>query len=101
MTATRRITVEEVLEAYRVTGLKPVRGSTTIVDGRCCPIGALLESKFIQDSLGSDERFGREYGMGFVSGFDDCPSGRFKSPRFDDGYADGRAAAEAVFGAAV
>jgi len=103
--STRRITVEEVLEAYRVTGVTPGRGSM-----KCCAMGAVLRSDgYEMDApLDSGDKppalavFGEAYGCGFTQAFDGCVGNpdRWRNKdleRWKEGFADGQAVAAAVF----
>lgn len=112
-----RITPEQVVEAYRVTGFVPVRGAFIKRDNpndNCQMCGAtavaVAEKKvhwldLLNDSSGRRERdIGAALGLdewylcGFTAGFDGI--GRvnsFNYEAFITGYSDGRAAAAAVF----
>lgn len=112
-----RITPEQVVEAYRVTGLKPVREDWITLDNKCgCALTAcMLHSGYSIDSINADIeqccepvpeevlQLDNRYVIGFVRGFDsgDDPTIGWHD---DDakalglGYADGTAAAKAVFG---
>lgn len=94
-----RITPEEIVEAYKKTGLTPARG--TFVSGKmACGLGAYARSKgfdgyFVANFL---EGMGitANYRTGFISGFDDtelctCCAGLER----DAAYKDGEAAWEA------
>lgn len=95
----KRISVDEVLAAYKATGLKPARGfgkPNTL--GMCCAIGALYCSgrkKVTSVYEWADRRFGRQYASDFIDGFDTLDGNRKYRSR---GFRDGRAAAAAVFG---
>lgn len=99
----RRITVEEVLEAYRVTGLVPRRGTycMTIFGARCgCAVGALGAANSIAVenlSCWAGELYGTEYLAGFLNGFDKEIYVVEESDEILAGYADGQAVAAAVF----
>jgi len=103
--STRRITVEEVLEAYRVTGIAPGKG-----DMMCCAMGAVLraEGHDMEAHMLSDEEpvaftlFGEPYGCGFTQAFDGVEGNpdRWHNgdlERWKAGFADGQAVAAAVF----
>lgn len=99
---TRRITVEEVLEAYRVTGLKPIQGNFYHSDGCCCAIGAVAISSGAKRGCGAVCRWAEThlhplYINGFLAGFDEDCARDFSSKQFTQGYADGTAVREAVF----
>lgn len=100
----KRITPEQVVEAYKVTGLKPCRVWTTPTGGECCGMGAIAVAAGTADHplLWADGIYGHQYRLGFTFGFDDYGQNwRQEEPRnadFDSGYADGLAAAAAVFG---
>lgn len=98
----RRITVEEVLEAYRVTGMKPMR-RYTIIRNQCagCAIGALAVASGVPSELDCiydwrDKMFGASYVKGFMNSFDDTPPS-MSNEQYNQGYADGQAVAAAVF----
>lgn len=90
----RRITVEEIKEAYKVTGLKPCRCLVDDRDGGACAIGALHIASQSTDHnpyRWGEETFGKAYCNDFIRGFDG--SGEIESV----GYRDGRSAALAIF----
>lgn len=102
-----RITPEMVLEAYKVTGLKPIRDEwVNKIDGKECGCGltaifcAQVDDGFSELSgagLWADDTIGRalnldqRYVHGFTAGFD----GGAKLD-YGEAYEDGRAAWEAV-----
>ena len=99
----RRITVEEVLEAYRVTGMKPVQGNFFRSDGCCCAIGAVAISRGTpRTSEGvcgwAETMLHAAYLDGFIGGFDGAVREESLGVEHDQGYADGTAVREAVFG---
>lgn len=104
----RRITVDEVLEAYRKTGLVPERGAY-YKEGCACGLGVILFAAGADMNVGDDSLNAEvekllgiddSYRVGFVRGFD----GKLPLPNrenqavFDIGYTDGQACAAAVFG---
>jgi len=101
----RRITPAEVIEAYRVTGLKPVRktfresdSSGKTISGCAMTAIALasgfdINKKCIADW--ADINFGGEYAGDFRAAFDG-----YEFKNVTPGYADGIACAAAVFGKA-
>lgn len=100
---TRRISVADVLEAYRTTGLKPERGHAHVTQKKCCPIGALglIAGVHERDRYGwADRKFGNEYVNGFLAGFDETNSSASRDEQTESaiGFRDGIAAATAVFG---
>lgn len=100
MSETKRITVEEVQEAYRVTGIQPSRG--TVLGNACCAAGAVarhrggVNCRHMQQIYSwLDAQYGRDYMDGFINGFDgydDCNADSRIA------YQDGVAARKAVFG---
>ena len=102
---TRRITVEEVLEAYRVTGLKPKQHIHFDGGSGCaCAIGAIAVSSGCEPSYYEVVEWGNvhlacDYRAGFMQGFDGDRMGVIGSQLHDycEGYADGTAVREAVF----
>ena len=104
-----RITVSEVQAAYKKTGLSPRRGVYVLCgQSQCgCPITALYcIQPVIVGSVQSEDvrfwanaRYGPEYHSGFVDAVDgkDEESRRMVGRRYDDGFADGRAVASAIF----
>lgn len=100
----KRITPEEVVEAYRVTGLKPVRHTARPFDGQCCGVGAISIHRGAKPGDGPitylETDYGRGYLWAFVDGFDNLEIGTFapdpKYRRCIDGYADGQSCAAAV-----
>ena len=114
MAELKRITAEEVLEAYRVTGLKPERDISILkVDGRWCGCAMMafaIVKKVVQlqrmkcagaadmEMLNAMQASGFhvKYLIGFARGFDGKRQSKCcKERRL--GYSDGRAAAQAVF----
>jgi hypothetical protein len=107
----RRITVEEIREAYQRTGLKPVRrtwrawNNQTMQLECCCAMTALASCDGVdahQSSTGAiidwgDRKFGSLYCFSFREGFDGFAAASFHSK---EGYEDGRAVAAAIFGEA-
>lgn len=111
----KRITPDEVLAAYKATGLKPARYLWYTEDngGCACAMGALIAWKYPGELEAVDEDdieikcddisscdWGLSYSCGFVTGFDsgDLPSER--SEEWQYGFDDGCSAAAAVFGGA-
>lgn len=98
----RRITVDEVKEAYAKTGLKPVRDTKEYLEcvhlNKGCPVDALLVSaggreECDHSTIAKRLRVNASYLCCFVRGVD----GSGFSTR-TKGYADGRAVAAAIFG---
>lgn len=100
----KRITPEEVVEAYKSTGLKPVRG-TFCWGSRACGLGTVCISRgkmptsplMVSRSLGIE----MEYLLGFVNGFDGIHKASIGIDESNEtlslGFADGKLAAAAVF----
>lgn len=96
----RRITVEEVKEAYAKTGMTPTRNNYG-ADSNCgCAIGALarLAGKHPVDFRW--ETFEPSYSLSFMDGFDDAPlCTKYRDTRTAEiGYQDGKDCAAAIFG---
>lgn len=106
----RRLSPDEVIDAYQKTGRTPQRGSYRGFDGStfACGVGAVaIAHKNCADALGIFQTFvhelgyGASYHDGFTNGFDGRSRELIKSEmwefkRFVDGYEDGQAAWEAV-----
>lgn len=98
----RRITVEEIREAVKKTGLKLTRKRTLDLAGMCgCPIGILSHLKGGVHVFGNITEHAANLGLemgyadGFVKGFDsEMPSLEIGDAEHDAGVADGHAAAE-------
>lgn len=114
-----RISVNEVLEAYKKIGALPIRGVYRAPDFCLCPLAAVAYARdawapSVDDDDGEGaQALGRElaaclglewdYAHGFTMGFDlahevaeDTPEGRTDMP-YAQGWQDGKAVAEAVF----
>jgi hypothetical protein len=110
----KRITPEQVVEAYETTGYKPIRMGWFIDRGDHCEAcgltvcsvangntpprenGALITkwTEYLSQSLG----ISKWYLHGFVAGFDQCHSALVAThTEAGQGYRDGLAAAHAVF----
>lgn len=108
----KRITPDQVVEAYRTKGLAPRPYTTGMKrsDGTvmCCALGAFRGPVLSSDDVWGffkslDDEFGSEYITGFMLGFDDSfgnngdLSAFFKDcPEEALGYEDGTAAGQAV-----
>ncbi len=105
----QRVTVEQVLEAYRATGCKPTVNQLHGMPGKhdeknCCGIGVLLFAKGCDpqhedfDSEAKD-MFERAYLEGFYEGFDggECGIEGYTDEQWMEGWQDGNASALAVF----
>lgn len=95
-----RVTPEEVVDAYRKTGMRPIRGAWR--NGReCgCPLAALaLAAEAGSPVFWSLERFGSHYAVGFINGVDKPDQDTVFNPRWDIGFKDGKAAWAAVVAA--
>lgn len=114
-----RISADEVLAAYRKTGLRPI--CEVYIDRKgdflCgCPLGAIYVSKhpraknlpisdlYVKADEWADKVYGVQFTLAFTAAFDRgmedaddviCP---YSDPRSVDGWIDGRAAAQAIFG---
>jgi hypothetical protein len=88
-------TIEEVREAYRVTGLTPTR-SVTYNAGRACALGAVATARGLSVDL-SDIKlaFGVAAAESFMAGFDGVGRHWLR-----DAYEHGCAVAKAIFGEA-
>lgn len=107
-----RITPREVLEAYRETGLQPVRGAFRDRAGRVCgltvvaamkgawPNAELLPEKAVVEVLtrAMTLECAEHYLNGFVYGFDGYIQHENELDWKSKGWRDGRRAARAVFG---
>jgi hypothetical protein len=110
MSEFNRITVEEVKNAYKETGLKPKQGNFFPEPGCACGLGAIYIQKSRKENFGKDKvsvmnklsyTYPRIYQVGFANGFDGI---RKKSEfvttvtrdHYHMGYEDGKAAYEAV-----
>jgi hypothetical protein len=94
-----RITPEEVVTAYKETGLRPGRGAYFPDDGCACGLGVLYY-RDKPDHMGTitayfDNKLGYDYRLGFVVGFDGEYFGYGvigkPSDDYKVGYEDGRA----------
>jgi hypothetical protein len=111
-----RITVEEVLEAYKAIAAIPIRGAYRAPDFCMCPLAALAYHRGAwapsvddDDGEGAQElgrelatalRLKWEYAHGFTMGFDLAHEGKEEGPMTDiyaKGWQDGAAVADAVF----
>jgi hypothetical protein len=106
----KRITVEEVVEAFKVTGLKPKPGSYFDKERNedkfiecACGLGALFKAgnpEEGEDSLDVTHHFdnllGSSYRLGFVHGFDGIPPQGTLSVEYMAGYDIGNASREAL-----
>ena len=92
-----RITPDEALDAYRVTGLRPVFGRYADGDTCGCPLVA-LKHRITGDGFGvldwADEIFGKWYTIDFIVGVD--ATGDNIGRHLTEGYADGRAVRQAI-----
>jgi hypothetical protein len=98
---TNRLTVEEALEAWRVSGLTPERGAHSHDRHRkcACVLEALASlAGFAHWRDFGRQQYGQEYTVGFMHGFDDIGRLDTDTDRYRQGYADGQAIAAAVFG---
>lgn len=113
-----RVTSDEVLSAYRKSGMLPLREFYVDKEGDrlCgCPLGALYLAKHPrekQDDCGllyvrvddwAETRYGVEYVIAFTAAFDYGignlePTCSYAEQRSIDGFNDGRAVAFAVLG---
>lgn len=102
----KRITPEEVVAAYAVTGLKPEAGHVGVSgDRKCCALGALYYAKHgtsaertsiaIHD-LGLDHAYGQDFAEGFDCELSGVPPPIPWAGMGVQGIEDGVAAAKAV-----
>ncbi|WAH35007.1 hypothetical protein [Alicyclobacillus dauci] len=100
-----RITPEQVVEAYKATGLKPMQGDYFPEQGCACGIGCmsrtvvglLPEEDFDPISIMEDAfNVSHNYVVGFTRGFDNLDNKEIYGNDMKDGYADGQAAWKAV-----
>lgn len=112
MAECKRITPEEIVEAYRKTGLKVTRGRF-FGDGCACGFGAYAAAKlgvspvvtasdpvhFVNAAVHRamiNGGFTREYRAGFIDGFDGDEAAKvhphYNLAQYETGYADGAAA---------
>lgn len=101
----KRISVEDVVEAYAKTGLKPGRTLFKATDGRICGLGVVGEANGLNHSRmyrEFEDRLGISvnYCSGFWRGFDGLQIYECRCEEMRAGFADGSAAARAVFGEA-
>jgi hypothetical protein len=91
----KRISPREVLEAFKSTGLLPVRGSFGDGEVTGCGLSALCLQRGIDLDMLAQE-YGRRYLSGFTVGWDNAPVYRVEDinnePDFLAGYHDGYAA---------
>lgn len=99
----KRITPEEVVEAYRVTGLKPARKK---IYGDTCRCGLGVMAAYADSPVHPYDWANDEYGVpyvdGFFKGFDGWDTAGISEDWNDrewQGYEDGQKCATAVFGA--
>jgi hypothetical protein len=99
----KRITPEEVVAAYKETGLKPEQG-ITLADGCACGLGVIYAQKFgvleadSYDVFNALERdLSPAYIYGFIAGFDGIDYTTIGLREGESiGYEDGRACWKAV-----
>jgi hypothetical protein len=97
----KRITPQEVLEAYEKTGLKPMQGDYYPQEGCACGMGAIATSNgYIDTGLEPFysklfRKYGTKYHDGFTHGFDGGTV-VMNNENFIKGHTDGKAAWEAV-----
>lgn len=100
----RRITVDEVKAAYEKTGLKPCTGRFGDGYSCGCPIMAIVKSEsgivpaFLRYE--ANDMFGAGYTCGFMRGVDGMSNQSIwcDMRKYADGYADGLAVRQAIFG---
>jgi hypothetical protein len=101
----KRITPEEVVEAYRKTGLKPMPGAYHRESGHACGLGALAiadgaDDCWISGWINTHPLLKGVYGGGFINGFDQKPEDLEHQDGWEDeyvlGYQDGDAARKAA-----
>ncbi len=106
----KRITPEQVLEAYRVTGAKPITHMFALKSPAgwcCCGMGVLYAAKGLRTEQimpAIEDDFDNDYMTGFSAGFTDGSKGvhskqhRGLLGRAQEGYIDAQSCASAVFG---
>ena len=96
----RRITVEEVQEAYRKTGLKPGRGVFNDGCGQGCPVGALALQAGVNSIDWGHANLSGYYASGFFHAWDGTKTPAYfeTCETYQLGYQDGLAVAAAIFG---
>jgi hypothetical protein len=106
MAEIKRITPEEVIAAYKATGLKPFKKDWFSDDLTCgCAIGAIAASRGIRNLPALRTDAGRILGyhgtyiVGFTCGFEGMKRGKFQQGLIElvVGWDDGETAAAAVF----
>lgn len=104
----KRITPEEVVEAYRVTGLKPIRGDFYLASLSCADGIGVLWHKILMTGhrpIGVDiydwacGQYYSYYTNYFIEGFNGYKCSNLPNKRAKQGYEDGRAAWDAVVAA--
>lgn len=103
MAEAKRITPEEVIEAYHKTGLNPIQGQF-FGEGCACGFGAYSVANFGPEEVAKRHialtegrrQFGFDYRWGFTDGFDDIRAENPEDERYAAGYEDGQAAWAAV-----
>lgn len=96
-----RVYPELVIEAYRATGLKPMRGDFFPKEGCACALGAVYkfmcedEGRYIEDYL--EQELTDDYVQAFAAGFDGVKQEKCKyALEHPEAYKDGVQAWEMV-----
>ena len=89
----KRVSLLEVQLACEKNGFhKPLKGTWA-----ACPLGQLAHAENARDHIAwAEERFGKDYVMGFVFGFD-CPKAEAYGERVKAGLEDGAKVREAYY----
>jgi hypothetical protein len=96
----RRISVQEVIDAYKSTGRYPISGVFQNDDRGCCPVtacakasGAMvayhrLNNHNYMERLAESMGYSKEYLLSFIDGYDmkDFDPGRHLKEGYDDGF---------------
>src|SRR4051812_26443717 len=102
-----RITVEQIVNAYKETGLRPQRFTMSpIGKGACCGLGiiAFKEIGIEMEILGGPRKalnnlgLSNDYINGFIRGFDKYAQYSNPNDEHRAGWSDGYNAAKTVFG---
>ena len=99
----KRITPEEVVAAYKKTGLRPGRYDIIPHKGFCCGLGAVTIASDGDGGLFGysfvEAEYGSEYVSGFLLGFDAVSPYRVvgDDPRRQQGFDDGWAAQKRAY----
>jgi hypothetical protein len=99
-----KIKPEQVIEAYKKTGLIP-KQKVTLKDGCACGLGAIYALEHGAEKkdwigllhvISSFNDKDKDYGIGFADGFDGLPRAYIEFSEYRTGHEDGKAAWKAV-----